>query len=41
MNKYISTEDLIESQEPEMRALLWQIRSTILNAHQKMQEHFL
>ncbi len=41
MNKYISTEDLIESQEPEMRALLWQIRSCILNSHPKMRERFL
>lgn len=41
MNKYISIEDFIESQEPEITALLWQLRNTILNAHPKMKERFM
>lgn len=39
--KYISIDDFIESQEPEISSLLWQIRETILNAHPKMKERFL
>jgi uncharacterized protein YdhG (YjbR/CyaY superfamily) len=38
MNKYLSTEDFIESQDPEIRPLLWQINRTILNAHPKMKD---
>ncbi|CAH0995278.1 hypothetical protein EMA8858_01398 [Emticicia aquatica] len=41
MMKYISIDDFIESQEPEISSLLWQIRETILNAHPKMKERFL
>lgn len=41
MNKYISIEDLIESQVPEIRSLLWILRETILKAHPKMKERFL
>lgn len=41
MNKYISIEDFIESQEPEIRSLIWLLRETILNAHPKMKERFL
>ncbi len=41
MNKYISIEDFIESQEPEISALLFQLRKTILNAHPKMNERFM
>lgn len=38
MKKYISLEDFIESQETEIRSLLWQISRTILNAHPKMKD---
>ncbi len=41
MNKYLSIEDFIESQEPSISALLYQLRDTILNAHPKMKERFL
>ena len=41
MNKYISIEDFIESQEPVISALLLQLRETILNAHPKMKERFM
>ena len=41
MKKYISIEDFIESQEPEIRSLLWLLRETILNTHPKMKERFL
>jgi uncharacterized protein YdhG (YjbR/CyaY superfamily) len=41
MNKYTSIEDFIESQEPEITALLWHLRHNILNAHPKMKERFL
>jgi uncharacterized protein YdhG (YjbR/CyaY superfamily) len=41
MKKYISSEDFIESQDPEIKQLLWQIRHTILNAHPKMRERIL
>lgn len=41
MNKYISIEDFIESQIPEISALLLNLRHNILNAHPKMKERFL
>ncbi len=41
MNKYISIEDFIESQEPVNTALMNQLRNLILNAHPKMKERFL
>lgn len=41
MNKYISIEDFIESQEESIKVLLWQLRSTILKSHPKMTERFL
>lgn len=41
MNKYISIEDFIESQELVISALLYQLRETILNAHPKMTERFM
>lgn len=41
MNKYLSIEDFIESQEHLISALLYQLRDTILNAHPKMKERFL
>jgi hypothetical protein len=41
MNKYISIEDFIESQEPLNAALMNQLRNSILNAHPKMRERFL
>lgn len=41
MNKYISIEDFIESQEEHIKALLWQVRHAILKAHPKMNERFL
>jgi hypothetical protein len=41
MNKHISIEDFIESQEPLISALLNQLRNSILNAHPKMRERFL
>ncbi|MFY7909832.1 MAG: DUF1801 domain-containing protein [Emticicia sp.] len=41
MNKYISIEDFIESQEPKISALLYQLRRTVLNAHPKMIERFM
>ncbi len=41
MNKYHSIEDFIESQDPIITALLYQLRSTILNAHPKMTERFM
>lgn len=41
MNRYISIEDFIESQEPVISALLLHLRDSILNAHPKMKERFL
>lgn len=41
MNKYISIEDFIESQELVISALLYQLRETILHAHPKMTERFM
>ncbi len=41
MNKYISIEDFIESQELVISALLYQLRKTILHAHPKMTERFM
>jgi hypothetical protein len=41
MNKYISIEDFIDSQEPLNAALMNQLRNSILNAHPKMRERFL
>ncbi|MER0441322.1 DUF1801 domain-containing protein [Emticicia sp. W12TSBA100-4] len=41
MNKYISIEDFIESQELAISALLYQLRETILHAHPKMTERFM
>ncbi|WP_435355348.1 DUF1801 domain-containing protein [Emticicia sp. SJ17W-69] len=41
MQKYLSIEDFIESQDPEITALLWSLRHTILNAHPKMKERFM
>lgn len=41
MNKYISIEDFIESQEEHIKTLLWQVRDTILRSHPKMKERFL
>lgn len=41
MNKYISIEDFIESQELSISALLYQLRETILHAHPKMTERFM
>jgi len=41
MNKYISIEDFIESQDPLILALINKLRNLILNAHPKMRERFL
>ncbi|GGD56584.1 hypothetical protein GCM10011514_20830 [Emticicia aquatilis] len=41
MNKYISIENFIESQEPLIATLMSQLRVTILNAHPKMIERFM
>ena len=41
INKHISIEEFIESQEPVISALLNQLRNSILNAHPKMRERFL
>lgn len=41
MDKYISIEDFIESQEEHIKNLLWQLRHTILKSHPKMKERFL
>ena len=41
MNKYISIEDFIESQEAATSALLHNLRRIILNAHPKMTERFM
>jgi hypothetical protein len=41
MNKYISIEDFIESQDPLISALINKLRNLILNAHPKMRERFL
>ena len=41
MNKNISIEDFIESQESTISALMNQLRVTILNAHPKMTERFM
>ncbi len=41
MKKYISIEDFIESQDPEIKTLLWTIRQAILNAHPRMRERIL
>lgn len=41
MQKYISIEDFIESQVPEITSLLWSLRNTILNGHPKMIERFV
>jgi uncharacterized protein YdhG (YjbR/CyaY superfamily) len=38
MKKYISTEDFIESQDPAIRPLLWQLRESILKAHPQMKD---
>lgn len=38
MQKYLSSEEFIENQAPEIRSLLWQIHHTILNAHPKMRD---
>jgi hypothetical protein len=41
MNKYISIEDFIESQDPLISSLINKLRNLILNAHPKMRERFL
>lgn len=41
MNKYISVEDFIESQEPAISVLLNHIRRVVLHAHPKIKERFM
>lgn len=41
MKKYISVDDFIENQDPEIRPLLWQLRQFILKSHPKMRERIL